>query len=423
MVTCHVTLVASAAGIPAINWQTPLQVPPSPTLSSPQEGVFVSELIIDSFNSSHEGTYLCEASVENLAFSVENSLIININPNSRLAVASRVEIQSTYPLQFDIICTSFGGFPASVMWMKGSSVIDGGVTELSDDFTSYRHILTNVTEDGVYICTVSNETPDNASATVNATIPNPPSNLTVTQNGVDSVLVSWTPSDGAELYFIIYEHVLISGMMVVQGTLDSATVRLDPAFSMPGSPFSFMLVAHTALPSVEVGPVDITLGKLDVRLFAPLEGGPVLGRNFTLACDVTVYGDLSGSPVFTWTGPGGALPQPLRTSDGRSELHFDPLLLSQSGEYSCTVEVEGFPFPSTQSIFVNIDFLGTCSRFFFQNFVSLTLRQLVCSFLQLQFLIEAYFLCVSCISYKSKNCCKGKSPGSLLLWYCTQPDV
>jgi hypothetical protein len=240
---------------------------------------------------------------------------------------------------------------------------------------------------------------------------------------VDSVLVSWTPSDGAELYFIIYEHVLISGMMVVQGTLDSATVRLDPAFSMPGSPFSFMLVAHTALPSVEVGPVDITLGKLDVRLFAPLEGGPVLGRNFTLACDVTVYGDLSGSPVFTWTGPGGALPQPLRTSDGRSELHFDPLLLSQSGEYSCTVEVEGFPFPSTQSIFVNIDFLGTCSRFFFQNFVSLTLRQLVCSFLQLQFLIEAYFLCVSCISYKSKNCCKGKSPGSLLLWYCTQPDV
>ena len=234
--------------------------------------------------------------------------------------------------------------------------------------------------------------------------------------------------------------------MVVQGTLDSATVRLDPAFSMPGSPFSFMLVAHAALPSVEVGPVDITLGiyyrlplillviafiilffyysgKLDVRLFAPLEGGPVLGRNFTLACDVTVYGDLSGSPVFTWTGPGGALPQPLRTSDGRSELHFDPLLLSQSGEYSCTVEVEGFPFPSTQSIFVDIDFLGTCSRFFFQNFVSLTLRQLVCSFFQLQFLIEAYFLCVSCISYKPKNCCKGKSPGSLLLWYCTQPDV
>ena len=72
--------------------------------------------------------------------------------------------------------------------------------------------------------------------------------------------MSWTPSDGAELYFIIYEHVLIPGMMVVQGTLDSATVRLDPDFSMPGSPFSFMLVAHTALPSVEVGPVDITLG-------------------------------------------------------------------------------------------------------------------------------------------------------------------
>ena len=97
---------------------------------------------------------------------------------------------------------------------------------------------------------------------IRCAVPNPPSNLTVTQNGVDSVLVSWTPSDGAELYFIIYEHVLISGMTAVLGTLDSATVRLDPTFSMPGSPFSFMLVAHTALPSVEVGPVDITLGIL-----------------------------------------------------------------------------------------------------------------------------------------------------------------
>ena len=80
-----------------------------------------------------------------------------------------VEIQSMHPLQYDIICTAFGGFPASVMWMKGSSVIDGGVTKLSDDFTSYRHILSNVTEEGVYTCTVSNEIPDNASATINAT--------------------------------------------------------------------------------------------------------------------------------------------------------------------------------------------------------------------------------------------------------------
>lgn len=80
MVTCEVTLAGSAAGVPTIKWRAPLPVP-TPTLSSPGEGVFVSEFVIDSFHPSHEGTYVCEASVDNLSFSVENSAIINFNQN------------------------------------------------------------------------------------------------------------------------------------------------------------------------------------------------------------------------------------------------------------------------------------------------------------------------------------------------------
>ena len=95
--------------------------------------------------------------------------LVSHTHTAQLLVASRVEVQSMHPLQFNVICTSFGGFPASVAWMKDSSLIEGGVTSLSDDFTSYRHILSNVTEEGLYTCIVSNDTPDNASATANAT--------------------------------------------------------------------------------------------------------------------------------------------------------------------------------------------------------------------------------------------------------------
>lgn len=80
MVTCEVTLAGSAAGVPTISWRAPLPFP-TPTLSSPGEGVFVSEFVIDSFHTSHEGTYVCKASVDNLSFPVENSAIINFNQN------------------------------------------------------------------------------------------------------------------------------------------------------------------------------------------------------------------------------------------------------------------------------------------------------------------------------------------------------
>ena len=71
------------------------------------------------------------------------------------------------PLQFTLICKSFGGFPANVTWTRDSTVIGSGVTMLDDDFRRYVHSL-NATEEGLYTCTISNSSPDNATASINA---------------------------------------------------------------------------------------------------------------------------------------------------------------------------------------------------------------------------------------------------------------
>ena len=47
-------------------------------------------------------------------------------------------------------------------------MIDGGKTVISNNFYEHHHSL-NATEEGVYMCTVSNDTPDSVNATLNAT--------------------------------------------------------------------------------------------------------------------------------------------------------------------------------------------------------------------------------------------------------------
>ena len=78
-----------------------------------------------------------------------------------------IQIHSTQPLHFTAICTSTGGFPANVTWTRDFETIDGGVT-VFEDFRRYRHML-NSTQEGVYMCTISNDLPDIATATLNIT--------------------------------------------------------------------------------------------------------------------------------------------------------------------------------------------------------------------------------------------------------------
>ena len=197
-VTCQVLLDSRVTGTPIIRWQTPGPLSEL-TESSPSERVtsrarlFTRELIIDSFNSSHEGTYSCTARVRyrsNLV-SVEDQRSIYIDRESKclssvyivtiiycttcilflhtdcLFVEPSIQIHSTQPLHFTAICTSTGGFPANVTWTRDLETIDGGVT-VFEDFRRYRHML-NSTQEGVYMCTISNDLPDTATATLNVT--------------------------------------------------------------------------------------------------------------------------------------------------------------------------------------------------------------------------------------------------------------
>ena len=85
----------------------------------------------------------------------------------RLSLNLQIEVHNTKPLQFTLTCVSTGGPAAYVSWMRGSEDIEGGMTIL-DDYRLYKHTL-NGTEEGIYTCTVSNDTPDTATATLNVT--------------------------------------------------------------------------------------------------------------------------------------------------------------------------------------------------------------------------------------------------------------
>ena len=70
--------------------------------------------------------------------------------------------------QFTLTCISTGGPATTVTWTRDSVTITEGVTEtvLNDPVTAqYTHTLT-ITSAGEYTCTVSNNKPSTASATI-----------------------------------------------------------------------------------------------------------------------------------------------------------------------------------------------------------------------------------------------------------------
>ena len=79
----------------------------------------------------------------------------------------RLSVHTTQPLQFTLTCSSAFGPATTVTWTRDSEEIEGGISVLGNPITpTYRHIL-HSTEEGVYICTVSNNLPSTASATIN----------------------------------------------------------------------------------------------------------------------------------------------------------------------------------------------------------------------------------------------------------------
>ena len=95
--------------------------------------------------------------------------------------------------------------------------------------------------------------------------PSPPSGVTVSQNGVDSVQVSWTPPSGEPTvtgYIIYYQqqdggH---NGSVMTGATATTATVTE----LMTGATYSITMVATSStLPSTVTAAVNVTIGMID----------------------------------------------------------------------------------------------------------------------------------------------------------------
>ena len=204
----------------------------------------------------------------------------------------------------------------------------------------------------------------------------------MSQNGLKSALVSWAPSDGAEGYLIYYRQdrfPLRAGANDTSISLSHLSIRRR---------YSISIVAYTALRSAEVGPVNFTLGvclhvctsfmlcvcvtcdqivtlycvfdlSTDSLTIWVTDSSPVVGRQYSLYCFVTLHGNLTGTPIFSWQGP-GVLPTPVTPSWDitTSRLTFHPLRLSDRGEYTCTVRLENFPYSIQQSFDVHPIYLS-----------------------------------------------------------------
>ena len=94
--------------------------------------------------------------------------------------------------------------------------------------------------------------------------PSPPSGVTVSQNGVDSVQVSWTPPSGEPTvtgYIIYYQqqdggH---NGSEMAGATATTATIT----GLMTGAAYSITMVATSStLPSTVTAAVTVTIGRI-----------------------------------------------------------------------------------------------------------------------------------------------------------------
>ena len=191
-------------------------------------------------------------------------------------------------MEFTLTCNSSGGPPTTVTWTRDSETInntdiEAAKTELVDGETAqYTHTLT-VTgrQTGLYTCTVTNKVSSESSTellvqgnTLQLKIvpysvylfphpaPSPPTDVTVSQNGLGSLLVSWTPpSGGADVtgYYIYYlpDGTLYS--MTTEATATSATIT----GLITGVTYSINVVANsTTLPNTVTTVPDITIGIL-----------------------------------------------------------------------------------------------------------------------------------------------------------------
>ena len=133
--------------------------------------------------------------------------------------------------KFLLTCISTGGPATTVTWTRDSVSAVGLVdTDVVDGVTgtSNNTLLVTGRMEGLYTCTVSNRVSNESSASLTiagedhtlslschlisllllSPVPSPPSGVMVSQNGLNSLLVTWIPSAGPNItgYTIFYQQ-------------------------------------------------------------------------------------------------------------------------------------------------------------------------------------------------------------------------
>ena len=94
-------------------------------------------------------------------------------------------------------------------------------------------------------------------------VPSPPSNLSVTQLSLTSVNVSWSPApqDDVDIDgYIIYYQLVAGGSKMTHRTESNDTSIIIRSLEQGGE-YSFSMVStNNGIPSIEIGPLNISLG-------------------------------------------------------------------------------------------------------------------------------------------------------------------
>ena len=137
-----------------------------------------------------------------------------------------IEFHLDSPNQFTLTCISTGGPATTVTWTRNSTIIaEENIGTIVTDTTmaTYKHIIiVNGRLEGLYTCSIANAVSNvispelyvhgmtfqyisKVSSVLIPLAPSAPSNVRVTQNGLNSVLVSWTAGHMSVTgYFISY---------------------------------------------------------------------------------------------------------------------------------------------------------------------------------------------------------------------------
>ena len=141
-------------------------------------------------------------------------------------ISDDIEFHLDSPNQVTLTCISTGGPATTVTWTRNSTIIaeeNIGTVVTDSAMATYEHIMTvNGRVEGLYTCSIANaianvtspelyvhgmtfQYSSKVSSVFIPLAPSAPSNVRVTQNGLNSVLVSWTAGDMSVTgYFISY---------------------------------------------------------------------------------------------------------------------------------------------------------------------------------------------------------------------------